>query len=103
LLILRICKKQECGVPAPQVVNDSNSASLAFSRPSPTQFPQTSGPFDDVTSVWLFKQVQLQLAMILRAQQTVDLIGINRGFDELKEHAGKYPIGVARQWRIQNT
>jgi len=48
----------------------------------------------------LFKQVHLQLAMILRTQQAVNLIGIHRRLDELKEHTKKYPIGGARQWRI---
>jgi hypothetical protein len=30
--------------------------------------------------------MHLQLAMILRAQQAVDLVGVNRRLDELKDH-----------------
>jgi hypothetical protein len=37
----------------------------------------------------LFEQVELQLAMFLRTQQVVDLIGINRGLYELEVHAAQ--------------
>jgi hypothetical protein len=38
----------------------------------------------------LFEQVELKLAMFLRTQQVVDLIGINRGLNELEVHAAQY-------------
>jgi hypothetical protein len=38
--------------------------------------------------------MQLQLAMIFRAQQVVDLLGVNRRFDELEDHRQRIP-----QWR----
>ena len=89
MLVLRICENQESGVASPQVINDANTASLASPGSSPPKLSQTTGTLDDVTSVRLFKQVQLQLAMILRTQQIVDLFRINRGLDELKGHQEK--------------
>ncbi len=59
---------------------------------SSTRWPSVDrlpGTLDDVTSVRLFKQVQLQLAMILHSQQIVDLFRINRGLDELEGHQEK--------------